>query len=113
MSDVGLEYLAKSLQHKALNRLNLFNNVNTKNKLTEKAVPVLTECLKYNHTLTELVLPKNLGSSTCTSLAKAVNDARNRRGLPLINVTGMSVSLNLELILCGYYCHVIVLWLKV
>ena len=63
------------------------------NRLTEKIVPVLTECFQNNHTLTKLELPKNLKSST-TSIEKAVNGVRKRSGLPLIKVTGMSVTLN-------------------
>ena len=96
MTDVGLECLAKSLQHNnVLTRLYVYyiSHTNKPNRLTEKMVPVLTECLQNNHTLTELVLPKNLKSST-TSIEKAVNDVRKRSGLPLIKVTGMSVSLN-------------------
>ena len=93
MTDVGLECLAKSLQHNnVLTRLYVHNGISTNypNRLTEKIVPVLTECL---HTLTELWLPGNLMSSTA-SLEKAVNDVRKRSGLPLIKVLGMSVPLN-------------------
>ena len=91
MTDVGLEYLAKSLQqNNILNRVLLWNSVHNQNRITEKIVPILTECLKHNHTLTKLELPKNLKSST-TSIEKAVNDARKRSGLPLMTVSGMSV----------------------
>ena len=95
MTDVGLEYLAKSLQHNnVLTILDISNGyANNPNRLTEKIVPVLTECLQNNHILTELVLPKNLRSSTA-SIEKAVNDVRKRSGLPLIEVLGMSVPLN-------------------
>ena len=93
MTDVGLECLAKSLQHN--NVLNVWNldGVNNPNRITEKIVPVLTKCLQNNHTLTDLVLPKNLKSST-TSIEEAVNDVRKRSGLLLIKVTGMYVPLN-------------------
>ena len=98
MTDVGLECLAKSLQHNnvlALNELYLYNlgTADIPNRITEKIVPVLTECLQNNHTLTKLVLPKNLKSST-TSIEEAVNDVRKRSGLPLIEVIGMYVPLN-------------------
>ena len=96
MTDVGLECLAKSLQHNnILTELYVYNSYSTNNlnRLTEKIVPILTECLQNNHTLTGLVLPKNLESSTA-SIEKAVNDVRKRSGLPLIKVTGMSVPLN-------------------
>ena len=96
MTDVGLECLAESLQHNnVLTTLDISNdyNANYPNKLTEKIIPVLTECLQNNHTLTWLGLPGNLRSSTASS-QKAVNDVRKRSGLPLINVSGMSVPLN-------------------
>ena len=91
MSDVGFEILAKSLQHnKVLNRVVLPNsrsNSHSPNRITEKVIPFLTECLQNNHTLTELVLPENLRSST-TSIEKAVNDVRKKSGLSLIYVSG-------------------------
>ena len=96
MTYVGLEWLAKSLQHNnVLTTLYLWNasRANYPNRLTEKIVPVLTECLQNNHTLTELRLPWNLKSSTA-SIENAVNDVRKRSGLPLIEVSGMSVPLN-------------------
>ena len=96
MTDVGLECLAKSLQHNnVLTTLYVYNNfsANYPNRLTEKIVPVLTECLQNNHTLTDLGLPGNLRSSTA-SIEKAINDVRKRSGLPLIKVSGMSVPLN-------------------
>ena len=94
MTDVGLECLAKSLQHNnVLTQLRVWNYSSNPNRITEKIVPVLTECLQNNHTLTELVLPLNLVSST-TSIEEAVNDVRKRSGLPLIKVTGMYVPLN-------------------
>ena len=90
MTDVGLECLAKSLQHNnVLTSLYVHNgyNPNYPNRLTEMIVPVLTECLQNNHTLSELWLPGNLRSSTA-SVEKAVNDVRKRSGLPLITVSG-------------------------
>ena len=96
MTDVGLECLAKSLQHNdILTQLDIRNlsDTNNPNRITEKIVPVLTQCLQNNRILTELVLPKNLRSSTA-SIEKAVNDVRKRSGLPLIKVIGMSVPLN-------------------
>ena len=96
MTDVGLECLAKSLQHNnVLTKLDIsdVSAANNRNRLTEKVVPVLTECLQNNHTLTELVLPGNLRSSTA-SIENAVNDVRKRSGLPLIKVIGMSVPLS-------------------
>ena len=95
MTDVGLECLAKFLQdNNVLNQLDVFNfdDENNPNRITEKIVPVLTECLQNNHTLTELKLPLNLESST-TSI-EAVNDVRKRSGLPLIKVKGMYAPLN-------------------
>ena len=94
MTDVGFECLAKSLQlNNVLTRLQIWNFTDNPNRITEKIVPVLTECLLNNHTLTELELPKNVKSST-TSIEEAVNDVRKRSGLPLIKVTGMYVPLN-------------------
>ena len=98
MTDVGLDCLAKSLQHnKVLNKLYVDNLYVEKppNRLTKKIVPVLTECLQNNHTLTVLGLPKNLESSTF-SMEKAVNDIRKRRELPLIKVYGMSKAVPLN-----------------
>ena len=89
MTDVGFQCLAKSLQqNNVLTQLQVWNFSSNPNGITEKIVPVLTECLQNNHTLTELVLPENLKSST-TSIEEAVNDVRKRSGLPLIKVTGM------------------------
>ena len=91
MTDVGFECLAESLQHNnVLTKLDIGNgySANNPNRLTENIVPVLNECLQNNHTLTELVLPKSLVSSTA-SIEKAVNDVRKRSGLPLIKVMGM------------------------
>ena len=95
MTDVGLECLAKSLQHNnVLTELQVWKfGKHNPNRITDKIVPVLTECLQNNHTLTNLVLPMNLESST-TSIEEAVNDVRKRSGLPLIEVTGMYVPLN-------------------
>ena len=104
MTDVGLECLAKSLQHNnVLTRLYVCNvsGANYPNRLTERIVPVLTECLQNNHTLTGLVLPRNLKSSTA-SIEKAINDVRKRSGLPLIKVIGMSVPLNESSMYCSY-----------
>ena len=92
ITDMGLECLARSLQHNiVLNELSVYNDFNARkpNRLTEWIIPVLTECLQNNHTLTKLVLPKNLASST-TNIEKAVNDVRKWSGLPLIKVSGMS-----------------------
>ena len=93
MIDVGLECLAKSLQHNnvliQLHVWNIYNIENDANRITEKIVSVLTECLQNNHTLTELKLPKNLKSST-TSIEEAVNGVRKRSGLPLIEVKGIA-----------------------
>ena len=96
MTDVGLEFLAKSLQrNNVLTKLHVYSVSGAKNpnKLTEKIVPVLTECLQNNHTLTWLWLPGNIRSST-GSIGKAVDDVRKRSGLPLIKMIGMSVPLN-------------------
>ena len=95
MTDVGLECLAKALQHNnVLTKLDIsdVSAANNRNRLTEKIVPVLTECLLNNHTLNEVWLPGNLKSSTA-SIEKAVNDVRKRSELPL-KVSGMSVPLN-------------------
>ena len=91
MTDVGLECLVKSLQYNSiLNKLYASNIDNyNPNRLTEAIVPVLTECLQNNHSLTWLQLPKNLESSTA-SIEKAVNDVRERSGLPFIKVESMS-----------------------
>ena len=86
MTDVGLEYLVKSLQHNnVLNELYVSNIVSNPNRLSEKIVPVLTECLQNNRTLTVLQLPGNLRSSIA-SIEEAVNDVRKRNGLPFIKV---------------------------
>ena len=91
MTDVGLECLAKSLQHNnVLTQLKVWNFSGNPNRITEKIIPVLTECLQNNHTLTELWLPKNLEPPTIC-IEEAVNDVRKRSGLPLIKVTGMYV----------------------
>ena len=95
MTDVGLECLAKSLQlNNVLTRLYVYNvsGANYPNRLTEKIVPVLTECLQNNHTLTELWFPGSLRSSIAI-IEKAVSDVRKRSELPPIKVTGMSVPL--------------------
>ena len=98
MTDVGLECLAKSLQYNnSLTELHVWNYSTNPNRITEKIVPVLTERLQNNYTLTELRLPRNLESST-TSIEEAVNDVRKSSGLPLplplIKVIGMYVPLN-------------------
>ena len=94
MTNVGLECLAKSLQHNILNELQVWNvTEKNPNRITDKIVPVLTECLQNNRTLIWLVLPENLKSST-TSIEEAVSDVRKRSGLPHIKVTGMYVPLN-------------------
>ena len=99
MTDMGLRCLAKSLHHnKVLNNIRLHNifssNKQCLNRLTEKIVPVLTECLQNNHTLTKLMLPGNIIESSRASIEKAVNDVRKRSRLPLIMVSGMSIHLN-------------------
>ena len=91
ITDVGLEFLVKSLQcNNVLNKLSVYNSGGSSNRLTETIVPVLTECLQNNHTLTGLSLPENLESSTA-SIEKAVNDVRKRNGLRFIRVTGRSI----------------------
>ena len=64
------------------------------NTITKKGVSVLTECLKKNNSLLELILPADFESST-TTVQEAVNEARKRNGLPFIKVTGESFSLQL------------------
>ena len=95
MTDVGLENLARSLQYNNILNILYVSNIDddNPNRLTDTIVPVLAECLQNNHTLTWLQLPKNLESSTA-SIEKAVNDVRERSGLPFIGVTGMSIPLN-------------------
>ena len=98
MTDVGLECLAKSLRHNnVLSQLHVWNldGENNFNRITRKIFPVFTECLKYNSTLTNLDLPKSIQSSTI-SIEESVNVIRKRRGLPLIEVTGMSGISELE-----------------
>ena len=124
MTDVGLECLAKSLQHNnVLTQLHVWNfgGEDNPNRVTEKIVPVLTECLQNNHTLTELVLPTNLESST-TSIEEAVDDVRKRSGLSLIKVSGMYVPLNEGSMYCTcrYTCwhsnntnHMVDCWLMI
>ena len=91
MTDVGLECLIKSLQHNnVLNRLYVGNLSRNHNRLTEKIVPVLIECLQNNCSLTKLSLPGNLKSSTA-SIEEAVNNMRKRNALPFIEVTGRSI----------------------
>ena len=60
------------------------------NGLTEKIVPVVTEYLQNNRTLTELQLPKNL-----TSIEEVVNDMKKRNGLPF-KLTGRSIHVPLK-----------------
>ena len=89
MTDMGLKCIVKSLQHNiVLYKLSI--GYTTNRNITKKIVPVLTECLQKNHTLTQLQLPMNLQSSGI-SIEKAVNDIRKRNGLPLIQVQGVSV----------------------
>ena len=91
MTDVGLECLVKSLQHNnVLNKLFVGNLSRNHNRLTERIVPILTECLQNNHAFTELQLPGNLRSSRA-SIEEVVNDVRKRNGLPFIIVTGRSI----------------------
>ena len=91
MTDVGLQCLIKSLQHNnILSILSVYNLNDNPNRLTEKIVPVVSECLQNNRTLTELWLPKNLRSSR-VSIEEAVNDVRKRSGLPYIKVIGKSI----------------------
>ena len=95
MTDVGLEYLVKSLQHNnVLNKLSVYNYgvADSPNRLTEKIVPVLTEYLQNNHSLTVLQLPENLRSSTA-SVEEAVNDVRKRN---FIEVEGRSMHVPLK-----------------
>ncbi len=90
MTDVGFECLAKSLQqNQFLIELDVYNAYRAKspNRVTEKILPVLIECLQDNCTLIKLELPKNLQSSTA-GVEKVVNDVRERSGLPLIKVKG-------------------------
>ena len=90
LTDVGLECLAKSLQqNKFLIELDLCNAYHAKspNRLTEKIIPILTECLQNNCTLTKLELPRNLQSSKM-SIEEAINNVREKSRLPLIEVKG-------------------------
>ena len=64
------------------------------NTITEKGVSVLTEYLKKNNSLSELILPADFESSI-TTVQEAVNKARKRNGLPFIKVTGESFSFQL------------------
>ena len=91
MTDAGLEHLAKSLQHNnVLSKLYVWNfdNKGNANRITKNMDLVLTECLRNNHSLIVLELPRNLKSST-TSIEKAINDVRKRNEVPLIEVKGM------------------------
>ena len=89
MTDVGFECLVKSLQdNKVLNELYVHNSRTvaaspTLNRITEKIVTVLTECLQNNNSLIMLGLPQNVKSST-TSIQDAVSDVRKRSGMALI-----------------------------
>ena len=93
MTDMGLTYLAWLLQHNnALKQLDVYNfRGDNANRLTKRIVPVLTECLQNNHSLTRLELPVNL-ESFATSIENTINGARKRNGLPLIKVEGMTLS---------------------
>ena len=98
MTDVGLECLVNSLQHNnVLNKVSIYNFsiTDSPNRLTENMVPVLTECLQNNHTLTGLWLPGNIRSST-TIMEEAVNDVRKRNGLLFIKVKGRSIHVPLK-----------------
>ena len=93
ITDIGFEYIAKSMQNNnALKTLNVATcpGLGTENQITVKIVSVLIECLQINHTLTELYLPDNLDSST-PDINKAVNDIRQRKGLPLVEVKGITI----------------------
>ena len=87
MTDIGLKQLAISLTHNcSLAELTLETfSGDQDNKLTVGIVPVLSHCLKQNSTLTKLLLPLNLASST-TSTEEAVNAVRRAKGLPLISI---------------------------
>ena len=94
MTDMGLECLARSLQHnKSLEVLEIWNDlvILYENIITEKGASVLIECLKKNQSLLKLVLPADFKYTSCT-MQEAVNEARMRRKLPLIKVTGGSSS---------------------
>ena len=90
MTDMGLEHLATSLIHNTSLTTLVLNNTDTdcwSNMFTDEIAPFLTDCLKRNLTLIKLKLQWNFWSPT-TSIEKAVNDIRKKRGLPFIQVSG-------------------------
>ena len=91
--DVGFECLAKSIQdNNGLETLTLFSSTGdykSTNLITEKVIPVLIECLKSNHTLTEIGLSDICDPDTSISI---VNDVRKKNGLPLIEVCLYDIS---------------------
>ena len=86
------ECLAKSIQdNNGLETLNIFSSSisDATNCITPMVIPVFTECLTSNHTLTELGFVDFIETSTSISTAnmkKVVNDVRKRNGLPLIDI---------------------------
>ena len=59
MTDVGLKYLANSLQHNRSLKQLMMENIfpDYQNVITENGVSVFTESLKGNNSLSELILP--------------------------------------------------------
>ena len=94
ITDVGLKYFVKSIQeNKGLNTLSVTNSVvdlaanhgkrsNCYSVITEKIIPVLTECLQNNSTLTYLELSRALEELE-TDIDEAVNE---ERGVPLLTI---------------------------
>ena len=97
ISDTGMEYLAKSIQdNTGLNTLYLLNrkwtwNYDGKN-ITANIIPILTECLPKNHTLTELAFSNDLSDLIVyevDEIERTVNDVRMRNGLPYLKISSV------------------------
>ena len=87
MTDMGLKHLATSLIHNTSLTTLVLEKIDLRTSLnTILMVPFLIRCLKRNLTLTKLGLPENLISPT-TSIEEAVNDVREKRGLPFIKIS--------------------------
>ena len=90
MTDVGLECIAKSLiDNNVLNEVHMWSHStwDYPNKITNKKIPFLTECLQNNSTLSILTLPEELLSSANT-IQEDVNGSRSPDNM--IKVTGMT-----------------------
>lgn len=78
MTDIGLQHIAFSLmQNSALTKVELYNfqNQPNLNEFTESGIKHLTNCLRNNSTLLNLVLPADF-DSFISDLQEAINEVR-------------------------------------